>query len=127
MKSYVSLSLALLAGTAFGAIAIEELQAQAKPPVYLIVENHVMNRAAYVKEFIPVINRGIKEHGGRTIARGKTTSFLGAPPDNAVVIQRWDSMDQLVRWQNSQQFKDAIKIGQKYAKFRTFAVPGIAK
>jgi uncharacterized protein (DUF1330 family) len=86
-----------------------------------------LNQAAYVKEFVPVMNQGIKEHGGRIIAAGEVTPFLGTPPSAHAVIQRWDSMEQLEGWQNSQQFKDAIKIGQEYANFRTFAVKGLAE
>lgn len=127
MKSHTSLILGLIAGLAIGAISVQGLHAKAKAPAYLIVENNISNPAAYKKEFVPVINRGIKEHGGQVIAAGKPTAFLGAAPKAHIVIQRWDSMDQLTNWLHSQQFKDALKIGRKYAKHLVFAIPGVTR
>jgi len=34
----------------------------------------------------------------------------------------WDNMEQLQAWRNSADFKEARKIGDKYAKFRSFAI-----
>jgi heme-degrading monooxygenase HmoA len=36
----------------------------------------------------------------------------------------WDSMERLQAWFNSPDYRAARKIGDKYAKFRTFAIQG---
>jgi uncharacterized protein (DUF1330 family) len=40
-----------------------------------------------------------------------------------VVIQGWDSIDQLKSWYNGADYQAALKIGQQYATFRRFAIP----
>jgi uncharacterized protein (DUF1330 family) len=37
----------------------------------------------------------------------------------------WDSLEQIQAWYNSPEYKEARKIGEKYAKFRSFAVDGV--
>jgi heme-degrading monooxygenase HmoA len=46
----------------------------------------------------------------------------GAPPKRRVVIVKWDSLEQLQAWRNSEQYMEDRKIGYKYAKIRAFAV-----
>jgi alpha-glucosidase (family GH31 glycosyl hydrolase) len=41
-------------------------------------------------------------------------------PGGGVLV--WDNMEQLQAWRNSADFKEARKIGDKYAKFRSFAI-----
>jgi uncharacterized protein (DUF1330 family) len=54
------------------------------------------------------------------------TAFDGEAP-NRVTVQIWDSVDQLQAYRNSADYKEARKIGEKYAKFRIFAVEGLAR
>jgi hypothetical protein len=42
-----------LAGFGLGAIAVQELHAQAKPPVYQVVEIDVLNQEVYLKDYVP--------------------------------------------------------------------------
>ena len=131
MKTRHTVALAMLAGTAIGAAAIQGLHAQAKPPVYYVAEITVTNPEEYGKEFAPKAQATIKAAGGRLIAIGGTggagaqtlKGFDGAPPKR-VAIQVWDSMEKLQAWYDSAAYKDARKIGDKYATFRTYAVEG---
>ena len=41
MKTYYTIALSILTGTAIGAVAIQTLHAQAKPPVYAIALNQL--------------------------------------------------------------------------------------
>jgi heme-degrading monooxygenase HmoA len=50
----------------------------------------------------------------------------GQAPKRAVV-QVWDSMEKLQAWRNDPQFKELRQIGEKYAKFRAFAIEGVAQ
>ena len=116
----------LLATAALGAAAIQGLHAQAKPPIYAVAEITVTNLDAYVKEYSPLAQAGIKNSGGKLLAVGQNvTSVEGAPPANRVAIQQWDSLEKLQAWRNSAEFKKAREIGDKYAKFRTFTVEGL--
>jgi uncharacterized protein (DUF1330 family) len=126
MKTRSTVALAIIVGFGLGAVTVEGLRAQAKPPVYFIAEIDVKDVDAYTKEYAPRAQAIIKKHGGRLLAAGqKVTAFEGAPPKPRVAIQVWDSMEKLQAWRNSEEFKEARKIGVKYATFRTFAIEGL--
>jgi len=126
MKTHYTVALSMIAGAALGAAAIQGLHAQAKPPVYSVAEITVTNLDAYVKEYAPLAQAGIKNSGGKILAAGQdVTSVEGAPPTNRVAIQQWESLEKLQAWRNSAEFKKAREIGDKYAKFRTFTVEGL--
>jgi uncharacterized protein (DUF1330 family) len=131
MKTYYTIALSMLAGAALGAVAIQGLHAQAKPPVYYIAEIDVTNPDAYAKEYAPKAQAIIKASGGRFLAIGgaaatgaKVTAFDGEPPKRAVV-QVWDSMEQIQAWRAKPEYVELRKVGEKYAKFRSFAVDGV--
>jgi uncharacterized protein (DUF1330 family) len=126
MKIQYSVFLAMLAGIGIGAIAVQTLHAQATPPVYLIAEIDVTNLEAYTKEYAPKAQAIIKAAGGRFLAAGqKVTALDGEPPKSRVAVSVWASMDKLQAWRNSEENKEARKIGDKYAKFRVFAIEGL--
>src|SRR5262249_26377547 len=68
--SGVGVGLGMLASAALGGLAVEEVRAQAKPPVYFIGEIDVSNPEGYAKEYLPKAREIIKAHGGRLIAAG---------------------------------------------------------
>jgi uncharacterized protein (DUF1330 family) len=126
MKIRYTVTLAAIAGFGLGAVAIEGLHAQAKPPVYYIAEVDVTNPEAYAKEYVPRAVAATKAASGRILALGgKVTVLDGQPPKARVVVQVWDSIEKIQAWRNSKDFKEARKIGQKYATFRAYAVEGI--
>jgi len=49
----------------------------------------------------------------------------GTQPKSRVTILQWESIEQLNAYRKSAAFVDARKIGDKYAKFRTFAIEGM--
>ncbi len=65
MKTRYIVTLAVVAGFGLGAVAVQGLHAQAKPPVYYIVEIDVKNLDAYTKEYAPKAQALIKASGGR--------------------------------------------------------------
>jgi uncharacterized protein (DUF1330 family) len=127
MKSNYTAIVLILAGFAMCGVATQNLLAQAKPPVYFIAENDVTDPEGYKTEYIPLAQASIKAHGGRYLAAGVATSFAGEPPKSRVVIHVWDSMEQLQGWFNSPDYKEARRIGEKYAKFRNYAIPGVSQ
>ena len=126
MKTRYTVTLAMLAGFGLGAVAVQGLHAQAKPPIYYVAEIDVTNIDAYTKEYAPLAQASIKAAGGRLLAAGQNvTSNEGAPPTKRVAIQVWDSMDKIQAWRNSAEYKKAREIGNKFAKFRAFTVEGL--
>ena len=126
MNARYTVLAAAVAGFAAGAVTIEQLHAQAKPPVYYVAEVNVKNLEAYQKEYAPKAQAIIKKHGGKLLAAGQNvTSIEGAPPAPRVAIQQWESMEKILAWRNSAEYKEARKIGEKYATFRSFAVVGM--
>jgi len=126
MKIQYSLPVAVLAGIAIGAAAVQTLHAQSKPPIYRIAEIEISNVEAYTKEFAPKAQAALKGAGGKFLAAGQNVTALeGDPPKTRVTIQVWDSQEKMQAAFNSAEYKEARKIGEKYAKFRAFAVEGL--
>jgi uncharacterized protein (DUF1330 family) len=75
---------------------------------------------------VPLAQAAIKAAGGRLLAVGQNiTPIEGTPPKPRVSIQQWESIEQYNAYRKSVAFVDARKIGDKYAKFRSFAIEGI--
>ena len=125
MKTRYVIGLSMLVGVALGAIAIQRLNAQTKPPVYMIAINEVSNQEGYSKEYLPGAQKSIKEHGGVYVAAGPGTQVAGGLPNGRVVILRWETMDALTAWRNSPDYQAALKMGEKYAKYNIIAVNGV--
>ena len=126
MKPNHLLAMATL-GVALGAVTGQALHAQATPPVYYVAEVDVTDLDGYLKEYAPKAATSSKDFGGQTLAAGQEiTQIEGAPPNRRVVIVKWNSLEQLHAWRNSEQYKEDRKIGDKYAKtIRAFAVEGL--
>jgi hypothetical protein len=75
MKIRYTVALSMFAGAAIGALAIQGLHAQAKPPVYFIVENDISDVQSYIKEYAVHARDMIKARGGRYIAAGDATTL----------------------------------------------------
>jgi uncharacterized protein (DUF1330 family) len=128
MKTRYTVALAIIAGFGLGAIAVESLHAQAKPPVYYIAEVDVTNPEAYKKEYVPRAVAITKAASGRIVVLGgKVTPLDGQPPKARVVVQVWDSLEKIQAWRNSKEFKEVREIGKKYATFRAYAVEGVSQ
>jgi uncharacterized protein (DUF1330 family) len=129
MKAHDAFALAMLSGVTLGAIAVQALHAQTKPPVYYVAEVDVTDLDGYLKEYAPKAAASSKAFGGQTLAAGQEiTQIEGAPPKRRVVILKWNSLEQLQAWRNSEQYKEDRKIGDKYAKtIRAFAVEGLPR
>jgi hypothetical protein len=77
MKSRYTVALVMLAGAALGALAIQALHAQAKPPAYLVVEVDVTDPDLY-KEYQSKAMPLVSQYSGGIIARNATIdAFAG--------------------------------------------------
>ena len=125
MKTRYTVALSVLAGAVLGAGVIQGLHAQAKPPAFVVAEIDISNREAFVKDFVPLGTKALATGSGfKTLARGnKTLSIEGAAP-KFIAINQFDNLDEAIKAYNSLEYKEARKIGDKYATFRIYAAEG---
>jgi len=117
-------ALAMGISFALGAVAVQGLHAQSKPPAYYIGEITVKDQDAFVKEFAIPGAKPVEEAGGKFIVRGmKPVALQGESPPRVTVIQ-FDNMDKAQAWFNSPANKQSQAIGDKYATFRSYLVEG---
>jgi uncharacterized protein (DUF1330 family) len=121
----------MLAGMAIGGFAVQGLHAQGKSPVYLVTEIDVTNPEAYGKEFAPKAQATIRAAGAKFVfiggaggAGSKPINAIEGTPPKRAVVQQWESLEALNKWYKSADYQEALKIGQKYATFRRYAVEG---
>jgi len=123
-------AIAMLAGAAIGGGAIEALHAQARPPVYYVID---FSEIVDAKGWSALGNRTnavaaqlFKEFGGEYITRtDHITAVDGAPPPKRMVIIRFDSAEQAKAWYNSPTQKKVNDIRQQTTKSRAFIVEGL--
>jgi uncharacterized protein (DUF1330 family) len=86
--------LAMLAGIAIGAAAVQTLHAQAKPKAYIVTESEILDAAA-LAEYAPKAAANSKAAGGRSgvvPANGKIVGLIGEPPKRFSVSE-WESLE----------------------------------
>jgi uncharacterized protein (DUF1330 family) len=131
MKLHTGIALGVFAGIGIGAGTVQGLHARSTPPVYYVAEIDASDPEAYAKEYVPKAEAIIKAAGGRYVASGgagssgKLVGFEGEPPKIRVVILVWDSLEKIKAWRSSPEYLEARKTGDKYAKFRSFAVDAL--
>jgi uncharacterized protein (DUF1330 family) len=128
MIPFVKTGIAILVGAGIGAVSMQTLRAQAKPPAFVVAEVDVTNQDAYMKEFLPARAKAIAAAGGRYIVRGdQPRGVAGQPPAGRVAVVQFDNIDKLIAFTESAGFKDSQAIGEKYAKIRIYGVEGVPK
>jgi uncharacterized protein (DUF1330 family) len=127
MKTQYVVTLSVAAGIAIGVAATQTLRAQAKPPGFIIAEIDVSNPDAYAKEFLPLASKALAAGGVNFLVRGgKTMAIDGEPPKGRVIIGQYESIQKAHATYTSPEYREARKIGDKYAKFRIYALEGVA-
>ena len=128
MNRFIALGMAMLAGGAIGAIAVNGLHAQAKPPAYLVIPILKINDAAAYKT--GVIDKAsataaeMTAAGGRTVIRTqKFTSVDGIPPERLIVIA-FDSVEKAQAYLNTPVEKDVNAARIKTTNSFSFIVEG---
>lgn len=129
MKLRYTVVTSIVASVALGAAAIQGLHAQAKPPVYVVVENDVSpsNVDAYIREFSPLAVKALTDGGAKFLARGGNSASIEGDPPKRVVVLMFESVEKAKAAFASPAYRDARKIGDKYAKFRIFVTEGLAQ
>ena len=115
-------------GVIVGAAAVQALHAQAKPPAYVVAEIDVTNAEPYDKEYVPPAAKAVTDAGGKYVVRGgRTVAIFGQPPQPRIAVMVFESMEKANAAFDSAAYKEAKKIGDKYAKFRVYAVEGLVQ
>jgi uncharacterized protein (DUF1330 family) len=126
MKTQYAVALALFTGVGLGAAAVQGLHAQAKPPAHVIAEIDVANQERYAKEYLPAGSKAVLDGGANYLARGtRTAAFKGEPPKR-IVLLTFENFEKAQATFASPAFMEAATIGEKYAKFRIYAVEGVS-
>jgi uncharacterized protein (DUF1330 family) len=130
MSARCKLGLVMLSCTVLGVLASEALRAQARPPAYLIGQIDVSDPEGYAREYLPKAREIIKAHGGRLLAAagaaasGSQVVAVDGEAPKRVVIYVYPSMDALQAWRHDPEYVRVRRVGEKYAKYHTFAVEG---
>ena len=127
MRTHYAVALAVVLGIGAGRVvpAMQILHAQLKPPVYIVTEIAVSELSGYANEYAPRAQASIVKAGGRILAASFDVIPLEGHPPKRVVIQVWDSTEQIAAWRKGPDYDEIRKIGEKYAIFRSFAVEGM--
>jgi uncharacterized protein (DUF1330 family) len=126
MRTCATITLSMLAGIAVGALAVQGVHAQSKPPAYVVAEIDVMDQDGYAKEYQSrAVKAIVQEGGGKFLSRGsKSLSIRGEPPKR-IVLFAFENLDRAQAAFASPGYSEAYAHGEKYAKFRIYAVEGV--
>jgi uncharacterized protein (DUF1330 family) len=113
-------ALLVTASIIVGAGGVQFLHAQSNAPAYFLAAVNVKDQDGYAKNFLPVAQKSIKEHGGVYVAGGfeKTTVLDGMAAPNRVVLIKFDNFDTAKKWWATNGKKETDEIGIKYAEFK---------
>src|SRR3989442_2003392 len=91
MHTKSKIVLALAAGVALGAAAVQGLHAQAKPKAYIVTESELLDAAA-LATYLPKAQAAVRAAGGTpgVIATGKIIAVTGDPPKR-ICASQWAS------------------------------------
>ena len=128
MKSALKITAAITCGLLVGGGAVQMLQAQSKPPAFVVAEIAVRDVEGYDENFQKATHKDILNHGGKYLAGGynNTVSLVGDPPPNRVVILQFPNMDAVKEWREEGAMDMENTVGSKYAKFRIYAAEGVS-
>jgi len=115
----------MLAGLGLGAGAVHELHAQAALPAYVISEIDVVDEGGYAREYVPLANKALATTGQKRLASGADTLVIvGEPLKSRIVLSVFENMEKAQAAYTSPDYLEAQKAGEKYARFRIFAIEG---
>ena len=117
MNTKSKLIIALIAGVALGAAAVQGLHAQAKPKAYTVTELQTMDATA-AADVAKRIQAAQTNAGGRNFRTGggKVVGMEGPPPPQRVAITEWDSLEKAEAFFKSKAWTDLAPDREKALK-----------
>ena len=127
MKTYTTVLLAALVGAGIGGFAVQGLHAQTKlPTAYFIAEIDVTNEDVYNKQWMPKVDETVKAAGGVYLVRSTNVERIEGAAPKRLLISKWDDIDKLTAWRESQAYMKTLPLLDKAAKsVRSYAVEGL--
>ena len=127
MKTYTTVLLAALVGAGIGGFAVQGLHAQTKlPTAYFIAEINVTNEDVYNKQWMPKVDETVKAAGGVYLVRSTNVERIEGAAPKRLLISKWDDIDKLTAWRESQAYMKTLPLLDKAAKsVRSYAVEGL--
>jgi uncharacterized protein (DUF1330 family) len=117
MNTKFKIAMAVVAGAALGAAAMQGLHAQAKLKAYTVAELETLDAAAQAG-YVPAVLAAQKAAGGHPFntGGGKLLAMEGAPAPMRVAITEWDSLEQAQAFYNSAAWKNLAPQRDKAAR-----------
>ena len=128
MKTNYRLGLMLIVSGALGAATVTTLNAQVKPPVYVVIDiSEMLDATAFTKALAALPPNDVASVGGRDIIRTmKTVALDGSAPPSRFVVLRFDSAAQATAWEGLPSTQQINAARLKDTKSRSFMVEGLA-
>jgi uncharacterized protein (DUF1330 family) len=128
MKANHRFALMLIGGVALGAAAATGLKAQAKPPVYAVIDiSEVIDTDAFMKAVSATEPNATLSAGGRFVIRStKPVAIDGAAPPSRFAVIAFDTDEKAKAWANLPAIKELNAVRLKTTKSRAFMVEGVA-
>jgi uncharacterized protein (DUF1330 family) len=130
MKVDYKIVLTLLGGIALGAVAIQGLHAQAKPPTYVIIDIAGMTDPEGFKA-VPnspgASPARLTALGGRYIIRTESVSAIDGTPPKRFVVLAFDSKEKAQGWVDAPDVKETNAMRSKTTNSRAFMVEGLSQ
>ncbi|HET7037049.1 MAG TPA: DUF1330 domain-containing protein [Thermomicrobiaceae bacterium] len=92
---------------------------------YLIAELIEVNDAEGLARYGRAVGATIARHGGEFVARGAPVTIEGIESPQTAVIIRFDSLDQLRSWYDSDDYAPLLRLRQESATYNLYAVEGV--
>ena len=129
MKTRHIVGLSMLAGAALGAVAVQGLNAQTKPPAYFVADISEVTDPEGWKAITGRPNAAVmqllKDFGGQQLSRTDNITALDGTAPKRFVVTRFDSVEKAKDWYNSPEQKKVNEVRMKTTKSRTFIVEGM--
>jgi uncharacterized protein (DUF1330 family) len=127
MHTKFKIAVALVAGTALGAAAMQGLHAQAKPKAYSVTETESLDAAAQAA-YTPLVRAAQQAAGARNFRTGggRVVGIEGAPAPKRVAITEWESLEKAQAFFDSKVWKDLTPQREKAVKtIRRYVVEAV--
>jgi uncharacterized protein (DUF1330 family) len=125
MNQRIALGLAMLAGAAIGATAVNGLHAQNKAPgAYAVIDISEISNPDVFKTLLPKTGASMDAFGGKNIILTENIVGLDGTPPKRFVVIAFDSMEKAKAWDSSPAQKEISGIRTKSTKSRAFIADG---
>jgi uncharacterized protein (DUF1330 family) len=117
MHTNSRIALAIVAGAALGAAAVQGLHAQDKLKAYSVAEVEILNPDAQTT-FLTAARDALSAAGGRSLrtVAGRVVPIEGAAPPQHLALVEWDSVEDAADFYKSKAWTDLAPERDKFEK-----------